>query len=291
MYTLGIDIGGTNVRLGLVDKSYQLSCFERYPSCDVASPTELAELINSYAERHCVEDKILAVCIGFPATVSKDKSTVLSAPNFKGFDGVNMREALKGKINYPVFVDKDVNLLVLYDLYKSGSEAKDIVACYVGTGLGNAVMIDGKLLSGHNGVAGELGHIPFGDTENECGCGNIGCCEPLVGGKYLSALADSLDTDIALLFVTHKDNEKLRIYIDRLARVIASEVNILDPQLVILGGGVIGMNAFPKDNLVSDIKKYARKPLPHDNLKIIFSENTSESGVIGAGIQAFKIIE
>lgn len=291
MFALGIDIGGTNVRLGLVDAEYNLSCFERVSSIEVGSPSELAELINTYSKKYDVEDKIVAACIGFPATVSKDRSTVLNAPNFSGFDGVNVKEALNESIKYPVFVDKDVNLLVLYDLFKNKSEARDIVAAYVGTGIGNAIMIDGKLICGHNGVAGELGHIPFGDTEEICGCGNKGCCEPIVGGKFLAALAEKLGADIAELFVTHGKLDALKQYIDRLARVIATEINIIDPELLILGGGVIGMKDFPKDTLSEAIKKHARKPLPCNNLKIIYSDNTTDCGVIGAGISAWKSIK
>jgi allose kinase len=77
-------------------------------------------------------------------------------------------------------------------------------------------------------------------------------------------------------------------YIDRLARVIASEVNILDPELLILGGGVINMKDFPKEKLTKNIYKYVRKPLPHDTLKVEFSDGADVCGVIGAGISAWE---
>ena len=290
MYTLGIDIGGTNVRFGLLDAQYKLSCFEKLPSSEVASCKALAELINDYVFRHKVQDILGGICIGFPATVSRDRTTVLSAPNLNGFDGVNVIDALKRLVKYPVLIEKDVNLLVLCDLLQNNCNAKDIVACYVGTGLGNAIMIDGRLVSGHNGVAGELGHIPFGDTENICGCGNDGCSELLVGGKYLAELANKLCVDISELFVKCSDEALVEQYLDRLARVISSEINVLDPELLILGGGVIGAKGFPKDTFINKVLRYVRKPVPHDSLKIIFSSNTEECGVIGAGIRAFKEI-
>ena len=80
----------------------------------------------------------------------------------------------------------------------------------------------------------------------------------------------------------------LEKYVDRLARVIASEVNIIDPELLILGGGVINMKDFPKEELARRIKLYVRKPLPHDALKIEFSIGADECGVIGAGISDWE---
>ena len=288
MYTIGIDIGGTNIRLGLLDREYKLSAFEKYLSKRYDCPEKLTVLINEYVERYDVTGKIAGICIGFPATVSKDKSTVLNAPNFKGFDGVNIKKALEDQFNLPIFIDKDVNLLILSDLYVNKCFSKDIAAFYIGTGLGNAIMINGQLLSGFNGVAGELGHIPFGDSTERCGCGNDGCCENLIGGKYLEMLSNELRVDISDLFEKHQNAECIVKYVDRLARIIATEINILDPDTVILGGGVLMMKSFPTSEIIRMIKQYTRKPLPHDNLKFILSKNASEAGVIGAGISAWK---
>ena len=293
MYTLGIDIGGTNLRIGLVEKSYNLLHLEKQSVKALASKdacNALAETIKDYLKRHSAENKVRRICIGFPATVDKKGETVLGAPNLIGFDGVNVKERLSKALPYPVNVEKDVNLLIKCDLWRKHSSARDIVACYVGTGLGNAIMLDGVLHRGFSGVAGELGHIPFGDTTHPCGCGNEGCAEPLVAGKYLAHLCETVftDTHISELFTKHSDDQIIKEYIDRLARVIASEVNILDPELLILGGGVINMQDFPKELLCDKIKAYVRKPLPCDALKIAFSDGADSCGVIGAGICAWE---
>jgi ribose 5-phosphate isomerase B len=160
---------------------------------------------------------------------------------------------------------------------------------YAGTGLGNAICIDGKILTGNNGVAGELGHIPVLDNENICECGNKGCVEPIVGGKYLDALhSEFSDTPADKIFVAQGNHPLLMQYVRRLAAVVATEVNILDPATVILGGGVISMEGFPVEKLTENIKAYARKPLPSENLRFIISPNTGENGVIGAGICAWE---
>lgn len=294
MYALGIDIGGTHLRMGLVDQNYDLHAFEKHSihvlSNDPSPIAKLASIIQLYLHRHAAEQQTFAITLGFPATVDKQGERVLSAPNLRGFDGVNVKRELAKLLPYRITVEKDVNLLLLCDLYRSRSRAKDIVACYVGTGLGNAIMLGGKLMRGSHGVAGELGHIPFGDTEEPCGCGNLGCAEGLVAGKQLVTLCDTHfpTTHVSALFTKHADHPVLRTYLDRLSRVIASEINILDPELLILGGGVVCMQDFPREALCQQIRKYVRKPLPHDQLDVVFSDGSDTCGVIGGGIRAWK---
>ena len=294
MYTLGIDIGGTNLRIGLIDRDYNLSNLEKYNVKELLGKVDvcaaLADVIKRYLSCNNADNSTRGICIGFPATVDKNGERVLGAPNLGGFDGINVKQELSRYLPYPIFIEKDVNLLIRCDLLRINSKARDIVACYVGTGLGNAIMLNGILHKGANGVAGELGHIPFGDTEETCGCGNFGCAEPLVGGKYLAKLCNSTfaDTHIVDLFSKHRSDPLLKEYIDRLARVIATEVNIIDPELLIIGGGVINMADFPMAELKQKIYGYVRKPLPHDALRIEFSFGADECGVIGAGITAWE---
>ena len=191
LYALGIDIGGTHLRMGLIRRDGTLSLVEKRPSADLSggSPIALLEsVISDYMCRNGVKNKVVGVCIGFPATVDKARETVLSAPNLPGFDGVSVGRLLAERLSLPVIIERDVNLLLLDDLDQLALKNADTVACYVGTGIGNAIFIDGRLLCGHNGVAGELGHIPFGDSTTPCGCGNLGCAEALAGGRYLAEL-------------------------------------------------------------------------------------------------------
>ena len=294
MYTIGIDIGGTNLRIGLVDKTIRLSCFEKFPQADILkddAPKRLADFIRQYIHKNGVEGNITAVCTAFPAAIDKTRSIVLNAPNISGFNGVNVKSVLSGELGIPVYVEKDVNALLLYDLHQYAlSQSGITIAIYAGTGLGNAIYIDGEFLTGNNGVAGELGHIPMWDCEDICACGNEGCVETYIGGKHLNKLCESEfpQIDIVEIFKNHREHPLLLQYIKRLAMVIATEINILDPEIVIIGGGVVSMPDFPIDLLIQNIRHYARKPLPESNLKFIISENTGKNGVIGAGIHAWK---
>jgi len=99
------------------------------------------------------------VGLGLPAALDRSRAVVLNAPNLRGFDGIDIKALRHSARALPVYLEKEVNLL-LHDLFKYSLPAKGIITCYIGTGFGNAVLIDGKLLAGHNGAAGELGHIP-----------------------------------------------------------------------------------------------------------------------------------
>ena len=294
-YTLGIDVGGTNLRLALTDENGKLAAFEKRSSAEISGENaaeKLGDVIIGYLKRNGAE--VAAVCIGFPAAVDKAKKTVLNAPNLSGFDGMPVGEMLTERLGVPVFIEKDVNLLLVGDLKNMDITSEDVVACYVGTGIGNAIMIGGKLIAGASGVAGELGHIPFGDCDGACGCGNVGCAETVAGGVYLANLRKTnfTETEMSELFVKHGEHPLLREYIRRLARVIAAEINIIDPELLLLGGGVIEMAGFPKARFESEIMSHVRKPLPYGNLKIAYSPaEDGKNGVVGAGIIAWRKIK
>ena len=294
MYAIGIDIGGTNLRIGLVNESDVLSGYEQYPQADILkdnAPEKLADFIDSYIKRHNAQNAIIAICAAFPAAIDKNRAVVLNAPNISGFNGVNVKSLLQKRLGIPVFIEKDVNALLFYDLYRYKiNHGSTTIACYIGTGLGNSIYINGKIHNGFNGVAGELGHIPSWDNDNVCTCGNKACVEAYVGGKHLDMLQKNEfpNTPIGNLFAEHGNSPMLDKYVRRLAAIIATEINIIDPQTVILGGGVPSMAEFPLDRLIQYIRQHSRKPMPENNLVFVCSESTGENGVIGAGALAWN---
>lgn len=287
--TIGIDIGGTNFRIGTVSENDEIYNFEKnssriFDSGDVVSI--LCKEITSYIERYNIQKKIKGVAIGIPSMVSKDKRTIISTPNLKGFDNIEFSNLLEQQLKLPVWLDRDVNFLLLNDIRTLNLDAsKTILGFYIGTGFGNAIYIEGKLYAGKNGAAGELGHIPFIDYDDICTCGNRGCSEVRCSGKYLEKLTKEHfpDTKIQNIFQEHAENPIIQKYVRDLAVPIATEINILDPDYSILAGGVVYMQGFPKELLISEIKEKVRKPYPAKNLEIFFSEHTQQSGVYGSG--------
>lgn len=294
-YIIGIDIGGTNFRIGAVRDGLEEEMFEQKSSAAFHKENAvgfLMEEVRNYISRYNLQGKIEAISIGVPSIVSKDKSFIYSTPNLKGLENIDLGHRMEEVLHIPVFIDRDVNYLLAHDIEKyqlDPDKEKTVLGFYLGTGFGNAVYINGKIHSGKNGVAGELGHIPMYNIEEKCPCGNYGCAELRCSGKYLSYLVEKHFPDIELpeVFVKYKEHEIIQKYIELLSYPMATEINILDPDYVLLAGGVIMMKEFPIEQLKKEILKRTRKPYPAQNLTFICTQHNQYSGVLGGATMAF----
>ncbi len=290
---LGFDIGGTNVRFGMVDEGGNLEHFVMKKSAEVfgKNPVQsLAEQIREYIAHH-QDYRIEAIVAGFPSTIDRERKIVLSTPNIAGLDNMPVVDGLGKYFEQPVFLEKDVNLIFEYDMFeKKFDKQKIVLGFYIGTGFGNAIQVGGGLLVGKNGVAGELGHTVVLGDDKLCSCGNQGCMEGYASGKYLQEIHKKYFSDIAIddIFTLKSKDEKIIAFIENLSAPIASEINIFDPDHIILGGGVLAMKNFPKALLEKFVLKHTRKPYPHDTLSFNYSQANQQSGVIGAGIYGYK---
>lgn len=292
---LSLDIGGTNCRIGLVDREYQIYGQRIISTAALSAQgfmAGLTELIRGYVEQYEDTFRICAVSLGFPSTIDRTRRYVLSTPNIEGLDNIPVADHLEERLHLPVCLERDVNLLLLYDLQAFGLMGENtVIGIYFGTGIGNGIYIDGHLLYGRNGVAGELGHIPQLHTHCACGCGNPNCIEAVGGGKYLEELCETVfsGTWIKDIYRLHRDTPQIQTQIEAMAMTVASEVNILDPDYVILGGGLLQMADFPIDRLEEYIHRHTRKPYPEQNLRLLYSNAAQENGVIGAGIYGWRM--
>lgn len=291
---IGIDIGGTNFRLAAVCENQEVHFFKKVSSeifkqNDAAK--RLCDFIECYIENYSLSSFVKAVSIGIPAVVSGDKRKIISAPNLKGFEDCELVSFLEHKLSLPVFLDRDVNFLLYSDLSQLDvSKDKTVCAFYVGTGLGNAIFIDGKIHSGKNSAAGELGHIPLFENEDECACGLRGCAESRCSGKYLEKLCEKYypNANIHEIFKLYPHSKVLTDFVRLLAKPISTEITILDPDFSIIAGGVVDMPSFPKELLEKEIRSLVRKPYPQKNLKLYFFSHNQQSGVLGSAAFAFN---
>lgn len=292
--TVGIDIGGTNFRIGAVLTDGTVSQFRRIPAAQVFRTQDAIGDLTSYLEDYRgtlnrEEVRINRISIGFPATLDRSRQVVLQTPNLPFMEHLPVVSKLLERLGVPVLIERDVTMALFYDKNRYQLPSTGIIAgFYFGTGIGNAICIDGIPLLGRNGTAGELGHIPVDGSEIPCGCGNTGCMESLAGGKYLAQLCREQypDTGISQIFSEHGTEPTLIQFVDRMAIAVATEINILDPDYVLLGGGVPNMAGFPKDLLLERILCRVRKPYPAENLQIIFTDDVEEKGVLGAAYYA-----
>lgn len=288
-FMVGIDIGATNFRIGLVDCAYQLIKFEKQPTALLAAQQDtLAALGDKIAGFIAGFGLPSAIVIGFPATVSKDKKYVMQSPNVCGFDGINFGDGLTQRFGCPAIVERDCNLLLAYDVFSKGLQHGTALGFYIGTGYGNALFLNGRFLDGKNGTAGELGHIPVYRGQEPCGCGNTGCIESIGCGRVLVAGAQRHfpGEDVSGIFAKHAGHPFLQEFVEIISLPIATEINILDPDEVIIGGGVVCMQGFPRELLEACVLRHTRKPLPAQTVTFRYATDAPEFGVLGAAYYA-----
>lgn len=292
---LALDIGGTNLRTGWVKPDLTVQDFEITSSLEVLEVDDpsaaLHNHLQQYMDRTAPGKAPLAVAIGFPATIDAERKVVVSTSNIRSMQNLAIVEYLEHQLGVPVVIDKDVNLLLRCDMRAHDLPTTGVViGCYVGTGLGNSISIDGQILVGANGVAGELGHLPVAGLDTVCGCGNVGCIETVASGKALAEIVkrEFPGEPVTVAFEQHQEHPSIKQFITNLAMAIASEINILDPVAVVLGGGMVNFGYFPRDFLEQEVYRFTRKPLPAQATTFIYSNGGQQAGVVGAGIYAFE---
>lgn len=284
--TIGVDVGGTNVRWGLLDEAGRLSALRKRPRQEVLpdeDPARLGDVLRDYARE--LGAAVTAVGIGIPGTLSRDCRTVLKVPNVPALDGLALAALLEARLELPVKLENDTVMLLTGDLHRLGLPPEGLLAgVYVGTGLGSAIFYDGKPLKGRSGL-NELGHFPLPGSGERCTCGNVGCAENRVSGRYLERLRAERfpDTHIARLFAEQGAAPELAAFVETLACLLAGVANLLDPEALVLGGGVPNMAGFPRQALEQAVYAHCMKPRPAEGLRLLWSEGADEAGVIGAG--------
>ena len=294
---LGMDIGGTNLRMGLVDETLIVSALEVIPARQVYeaddTPQALGAVILDYIRRNSNGRVPVMVAAGFPSVVDRHRRRLYSSTNFPGLDGVDIVEALEDRLGIPVIIDHDAYYLLANDIWQLKLPSEGAVAgFYFGTGMGNAIYINGRPFIGKNGTAAEVGHIQMGLEQRPCSCGNKGCVEMYCCGKALEQLqkAHFPHTGIGDLFTQWGHTQVLDEFVQAMSIPVVAEINILDPEAVVIGGGIVQMKSFPREKLVRCILEHTRKPYPAENLQIYFSQPSPANGIVGAAIAGFKKI-
>ena len=290
-YVVGMDIGGTFTRIGIVDKDNKTYEVQKIHTDTLVE--DLANYVINYVEKNH-KYKIQAISIGFPGVVNASKLEVISVPNQRKLENSTYLEEITKALKLPIFIDKDTNLLFTFDIdHLKLTNYSSVLGFYLGTGFGNTMKIDHKLIRGDHNCAGEIGHIPLRSVKDVCGCGKVGCVETRSSGVKLKKIHEEFFAEYPLdqLFTKFSSSDQLIEYIQDLANAIATEIILLDITTIILGGGVISMADFPKETLESQILKLMRNKEAYDDLKIFYTTSDVENGIIGAGMLAFQALK
>ena len=295
---IGIDLGGTNLRIGAVTPDNEMLSPSVIRSSAVAyadKPIEkLCEITADYKEKNNIRN-VDAISIGVPSSVENDKETVICTTNIRNqagevvFSHTNMAEGIREYFKIPVFINNDVNNILLYDIAANHLEKqKVVVGIYIGTGVGSSVVIDGIPLEGKNGAELDIGHIPYFGGDLKCSCGKTGCCECYASGWRLQELRRQYypDTRIQDMFTKHKNEKPLKEFVQACAYIYAVMATIFNPDTIIVGGGVPEMADFPKEEFERAVNEKTGRDVMAYGFDYLYSKEFVGKGVIGAAVFA-----
>ncbi len=289
---IGVDMGGTHTRIAVMNTDKSVITTQKHKTEEIfINHHDAIDAIHNFLQPYLVQyTQIQAAMIAFPAALDKTRQYILSCPNISqlAHEQRNIATALKDSLKIPVFLERDVHMQLYFDLAHHDITHQQNIGFYIGTGFGQAIWLKDFHLGAH-GVASELGHIPFNPKESSCGCGLQHCLESICSGKWLFQWYQEkkLSLPIDYIWQEYEQHEELHQFVDYAARAIATSVNIIDPDNIILGGGVIDMCDFPKEALVAQIMRYVRTPLPAQELEIYFASSSSSNGAIGACLYGY----
>lgn len=290
-YYLAVEIGGTNLRYGVIDENFRVLAFQKEPSSLISEAEDkgayIEMLVRPYLEQYGKEN-FCCITLSLASLMNRERTINYNSPHIKGFDNISLTEILEKRLQIPACMERDVNTALLYEIWKRKIDSKGIIAgVYIGTGLGNAMCIDGKIYTGSSGSACELGHIPVLGFSGTCGCGKNGCIELKASGKALRGLAEEMfHCPVSEIFSRYGEREEVKDIVRACAAAVATEITILDPGYVILGGGVVGMTDFPMEFFIETVKENLRVPNPRETVKFIRAEDAPEAGIVGAALNA-----
>lgn len=242
---IGVDLGGTNVRAGLVRNGRIVSLHKRPISSHAGQNIVLEEIFETIAA--VFQPNVRGIGIGTPSLV-KD-GVVYSAANIPSWRKVPLKKILERRFRVPAYVNNDAKCFALGELhYGFGRGHRNLLGLIVGTGLGCGVVIDGKLYTGSNGGAGEIGHAPYQAEEFEYYCsGRFFQREFGLGALEVEERAEAGDPQAAEMFAA---------FADHFANVIMAALYAYDPEIIVLGGGVSKAYPYFKDRMWEKLRTF-----------------------------------
>lgn len=240
---IGIDLGGHTLSAALVDAENSIIRKIESATPPSRSVLDVLDMIAVMVSQLEEGTQCSGVGIGIPGMVDLERKGVYKLPNFPGWERVPLKSLLEENILLPVVIENDANCYALGE--GSAGQArgiKDYVVFTLGTGIGGGVVCGGKLIMGAHGIAGELGHIAVAE-QRPCGCGALGHVETVSAADGIESEARRMGFPADVVTLWQKRGEKgispiWENVFDTLARAIASVTHILDPDMIIIGGGM-----------------------------------------------------
>lgn len=318
-YIIGLDIGGTKIAGAIADETGKVITTINIPTeakkgGDFVS-SQINSVVNELLKNSGVTLKeIKNIVLGIPGQIAKSKGIVIKAPNIKGWENYPLQE--KVSENFPqikIILENDANCAAMGELYfGSEKDYKNIVFLTISTGIGGGIVIDKKLYSGKNTIAGEIGHMPLNltsDKEYKCGCGRVGCFEAYASGVNMAKRATRKLKELGLakddygkitLELSASNRSKITSIVlsqaakqnDKFAKDIIEEngyyigigclniINILDPEAIVIGGGVSKIGPILFNSIKKTVKEHLSM-IKEVKTEIIPATLGTDAGLLG----------
>ena len=308
---IGVDLGGTNIAAGVVTGNGHILCKKSIKTKLPQKKEKIEEKIyilvkNLLSENNIDINKIKAIGIGTPGIVNSSTGIVGFNANF-GYRNWNLKQQMEQLISKPVYVENDANVALIAEMFAGNARGyKDAAIVTIGTGIGAGIAINGQVFSGSNFFGTELGHMVIDFNGRPCKCGRKGCFE-----QYASATALTRDAVLAMeqdktsllwklsptpnrvnaktVFDAMRKNDTtaksvVDKYIAYLACGVINLINIFQPQIICIGGGLSNENNYILNPLqkIIDKEDYARDSL--QRTKIVIAKFKNDAGIIGAAL-------
>ena len=306
---IGIDVGGTNVKIALVDANGNIAYSNTVPTHAEMGLNYTIENIKQAIRDLITEshvENLEGIGFDFPGQIDYKNGIVKLAPNIPGWVDIPIAKIIEEEFHVPVKIDNDVHCAALGELkYGAGQGCENFICMTVGTGIGSGIVLEGKLVRGATNVAGELGHIKLSMHDGElCGCGDYGCLEAyasgpsivkmaqdyIMGGKSTKYKELAAGGDITPYIVSEAakqgDPVAQRIFTktgEYIGFGLVSVINLLNPEKIIIGGGVAGAGDILFDPIRKVIKERAMK-VAGSAVEIVPAKLGNNAGVIGASL-------
>lgn len=297
-YYLGVDIGGTKIKAGIVTKNFQI--IKDY-SIDFkkGSPKKNLERLFETISKDFKINTLNSVGIGVAGDIDSKNGVVRFSPNLN-WQNINLKQIISKITNFKkIFIDNDANCAAWgCFLLDFNQKIKNLIAITLGTGIGGGIIINGKVYRGRNGSAGEIGHIKI-NNKKRCSCGSYGCVEAYIGTKGLLQLTkQKLKKSKSMILKLSKKivpetiakacqkkdkiaTEILQIYGYYLGILVGNLINIFNPDAIVFTGGIAGAYNFFSKTMINTAKQNSFN-LPFKNVILKVSEYRNTVGLIGA---------
>ena len=299
------DLGGTHLRAATVDQKGHIHARFKQNTPQGNDADAIVDTIVTAVREFQKAAEISAVSLVVPGTVNVEEGSVVTAPNLPCLDGFRLAAALTEQLDLPAILENDANAAAVGEMWQgAGVGCNTIICVTLGTGVGGGIILDGKLWRGMDGAAAEIGHMcvdPFGGVA--CTCGSRGCLEVFASATAIvrmtreasprypdSVLQGRDDRTAEMIFEAGQQGDELALEIFRRMGVylgigIANLINILNPEMIVIGGGVVnGWDLFEK-HMHQQVEERA---FPLLRVKIERAKCGDDAGLLGAARLAFK---